>query len=71
MQNGQDLFEWLQDFVFFPEILEVLRLFTENGGNAIDGVTILEVLGKRMFGQFYARLLLVVLQCGLEECTQM
>jgi hypothetical protein len=46
-------------------------LFTKNGGNGLDGVTILEALGERMFGQFYARLLLVVLQSGLKEHTQM
>ena len=60
MQNGQDPFEWLQYFVFFPEFLQVLRLFTKNGGNGFDGVAILEALGERVFGQFYARLLLVV-----------
>ena len=59
MQIGQDPFEWLQYFVFFPEFLEVLRLFTKNGGNGFDGVAILEALGERVFGQFYARLLLV------------
>jgi hypothetical protein len=44
-----------------------LRLFTKNGGNRLDGVIILKALGERMFGQFYARLLLVVLQSGLKE----
>jgi hypothetical protein len=67
MQYGQDLFERLQYFVFFSEFLEVLRLFTENGGNGLDGVTILEALGEGMFGQFYASLLLVVLQSSLKE----
>ena len=71
MQNGQDLFEWFQDFVSFPEFIEILRLFTNDGGNRLDGVTILEVLGERMFGQFYARLLLVVLQGDLKEYKQM
>jgi hypothetical protein len=67
IQYGQNLFEWLQYFVFFPEFLEVLRLFTKNRGNGLDGVTILEALGERMFGQLYASLLLVVLQSGLKE----
>ena len=71
MQNGQDPFEGIQDFVFFRDFLEVLLLFTKNDGNRLDGVTILEALGERMFGQFYARLLLVVLQSGLKEHTQM
>jgi hypothetical protein len=42
----------------------------KNGGNGLDGVTILEALSERVFGQFYARLLLVVLQSGLKEHTQ-
>jgi hypothetical protein len=47
-------------------------MFTaKNGGNRLDRVIILEALGKRMFGQFYARLLLVVLQSDLREHTQM
>ena len=46
-------------------------MFLKDGGNGLDGVMILEALGKRMFGQFYARLLLVVLQSGLKEHTQM
>jgi hypothetical protein len=71
MQNGQDLFEWLEDLVFFPAFLEVLRLFTKNGGNAVDRVTILQALGERMFRQFYARLLPVVPQSGLKKHTQM
>ena len=71
MQNGQDLFEWLQNFVFFPEFLEVLRLFTKNVGNGLDRVIILEALGEGMFSQFYARLLLVVPQSGFKEGVQM
>ena len=70
MQNNQDLFKWLQDFVLFPEVVEVLCLLTKNVGNGLDGVTILEALGERVSGQIYARLLLVVLQSGLEEHTQ-
>jgi hypothetical protein len=71
LQNSYDLFEWLQYIVFFPEFLEALRLFTKNGGNGLDGVTILEALGERMFGQFYARLLFVFAQSGLKEHTQL
>ena len=70
MQNGQDLFEWLQNFVLFPEFVQILRLFTENGCNGLDGVTILEALGKMMSPQFYPGLLLVVVQRGLKEHTQ-
>ena len=54
----------------FPEILEVLCLFTKDGGNGLYGVIILEALGERVFGQIYAHLLLVVLQSGLKEYTQ-
>jgi hypothetical protein len=46
-------------------------LLTKNDSNGLDGVIILEALGERMFGQFYARLLLVVLQSGLKEHAQM
>ena len=71
MQNGQDPFEGVQGFVFFRDFIEVLRLFTKNDGNRLDSVTILEALGEGMFGQFYVRLLLVVLQSSLKEQTQM
>ena len=71
MQNGQDLFERLQYFVFFLEFLKVLCLLVKKGGNRVDGVTMLKALGKRMFGQFYARLLLVIFQSGLKERAQM
>ena len=60
IQNSQDLFEWLQDFVFFLEFFEVLRLITEDVGNGLDGVIILEALGEWMFGQLYACMFLVV-----------
>jgi hypothetical protein len=59
--------EWFQDFVFSPEFTEGLCLFTKNGGNGFDGARILELLGDRMFGQRYARLLFVVPQGSLEE----
>jgi hypothetical protein len=39
----------------------------ENGGNGLDGVTLLEVLGEWMFGQCYARLAFIVLQGSLEK----
>ena len=71
MQYGQDLFEWLQDIVLFPEFVQVFRLFTENIGHGLDGVTILEAFGEWMFRQFYSRLLLVIVQRGLKEHTQM
>jgi hypothetical protein len=71
MQNDKDYFEWLQDFVVSREFLEVLCLFTKNGGDGLDRVTLLEALGERMFGQIYVRLLLVVFQSGLKEHTQM
>lgn len=40
MQNGQDLFEWVQDFLF-SEFVEVLCLLTKKGGNQFDVVTAL------------------------------
>lgn len=42
-------------------------LFTKNGGDGLDGITILELLGKWMIAQYYARLPFVALQGSLEE----
>ena len=70
VQNSQDLLERLQNFLFFPEFLEILCLFTEKAGDGLDGSEILDSAGERVFGQFYARLSLVVFQSGLEERMQ-
>ena len=48
------LFEATQNFIFFLESPKVLRLFTKNGGNGFEGVTIPVALGERISGQFYA-----------------
>jgi hypothetical protein len=42
-------------------------LFTKNGGNGLDRVTVLELRGEWMLGKYYARLLLVDLHGSLEE----
>ena len=42
-------------------------MFMKNGGNGLDRMTLLEALGKRMFGQCYARLGFIVLQGSLEK----
>jgi hypothetical protein len=67
MQNRYDSFERLKDFVPSAKITEGLCLFLKNGGNGLDRVTILELLGEWMSGQYYARLFLVVLYGSLEE----
>jgi hypothetical protein len=43
----------------------------KNGGDGLDGVTTLELLGERVFGQCYARLLIVFLQGSLEQHLKM
>ena len=48
IQNGYGTFEGLHDFIFSPEFAEGLCLFTKKGGNGIDGVAALELLGKWM-----------------------
>ena len=39
----------------------------KNGGNELDGIAILELVGERMLGQCYARLLFVVLQGSFKK----
>ena len=67
MQNRYDRFEGLEDFVPSTKLTEGLCLFMKNGGNRLDRVTILELLGEWMSGQYYAGLFLVVLYGSLEE----
>ena len=45
-------------------------MITKNGGNGLDGVTVLELLGEWMLGQCYARLLFVILQSNLKDYLQ-
>ena len=67
MQNRYRLFERLQDPVLLLEFTEGLCLFTKNGGDGLDGVTVPESLGEWMLVQRYARLDLVVLEGSLKE----
>jgi hypothetical protein len=43
-------FERFHDFVLAPEFTEGLCLFVKNGGNGLDRIRILELLGEWMFG---------------------
>ena len=67
MQDGYGIFEQLHDFVPSAKFTESMGLFTKDSGNRFDRITTLELLGEWMFDQYYARLLLVVLQGSLEE----
>ena len=67
MQNRYDTFEGLQNFVPSTKLTKGLCLLIKNGGNGLDRVTILELLGEWMSGQYYAGLFFVVLYSSLEE----
>ena len=42
-------------------------MFTKNGGDGLDGITVLEFLGEWVLGQRYASLPLVVVQGNVKE----
>jgi hypothetical protein len=67
MQNRYDIFKGLEDFVPSTKLTEGFSLFVKNGGNRLDRVTILELLGEWMSGQYYAGFFFVVLYSSLEE----
>ena len=67
MQTREDSFERLQDSVLSAKFTESLCLISKNGGDGLDGITVLELLGEWVLGQWYARLVLVVLQSNLKE----
>ena len=68
IQNGDSRFERFRDFVVtFSGLREGLCLLLEDIRDGLEGIALVEFLGKWVFCPWFARLICVFLQRGLEE----
>ena len=57
--------------VLFPMVVERRLSFQEYLDDIVGGMTVLELVGGRVFGKVYSGLLGVAVDCGIEDCLKL